>query len=81
MNRYKEIWSDETILSALWKPYDAEVLGHLAKDRGYFNLCNTPCVNSKAFENSQFHPYFKHWINKTNKQLLNEKHNASSNIS
>lgn len=81
MNRYKEIWNDETILSTLWKPYDAEVLGYLATDRGYFNLCDTPCVNSKAFENSRFHPYFKHWINKTNKQLLNDKHNASSSIS
>lgn len=80
MNRYKDAWHDEELLKKLWKPYDNEVLGHVAKDRGYFNLCDSPCVNSKAFENSRFNPYFKHWINKTNKQLLSEKH-AGSDIS
>ena len=81
MNRYKDAWNDRALLSSLWKPYDAEVLGHIAKDKSYYNLCNNSCVNSKAFENSRFNPYFKHWINKTNKQLLSEKHNETSSLS
>lgn len=80
MNRYKDAWHDDDLLKSLWKPYDAEVLGHVAKSRGYFNLCDSSCINAKAFEHSRFHPYFKHWINKTNKQLLSEQYNASSDI-
>lgn len=81
MNRYYDVWQDKNILNSLWKPYDAEVLGFVAKDRGYFNLCDSPCVNSKAFEHSRFNPYFKHWINKTNKQILSDRHNENSSLS
>lgn len=73
MNKYKAAFNDDEILSSLWKPYDAEVLGYVAKQRGYYNLCNNPCINVDAFENSILDPYFKHWINKTNKQILQDE--------
>jgi hypothetical protein len=80
INRYEDAWHNAELLNSLWKPYDALVLGHMAEDRGYFNLCLDTCKNIDAMRNSVFHPYFKHWINKTNKEELG-KHHESSDIS
>lgn len=78
MKHYERSWNDEDILSSLWKPYDAQVLGHTALEKSYFNLCNNICDNAVALENTQFSGILKHWINKTNKAKLND---LSSNLS
>jgi len=73
MNKYEHAWTNEEILSSLWKPYDAQVLGYVATQRGYKNLCHTPCSNVNALKNSYLAEYFIHWINKENKAKLNEQ--------
>lgn len=80
MNRYRDTWNDFNILNSLWKPYDAQVLGYVAQQRGYFNLCNNPCKNIDALKNSRYSTVFTHWINKSNKKLLAEKYNEGSNL-
>lgn len=75
INRYINAWNSEEILNSLWKPYDAQVLGYVASDRGYFNLCEAPCKNIDALKNTRYKDSFNHWINKTNKQKLFEKYN------
>ena len=72
VRRYEKAWLDEDTLMSLWRPYDAQVLGHVALERGYFNLCNTQCSNADALKNSNYRDYFKHWINKDNKKILSE---------
>jgi len=81
MNRYKDAWNDSNILSSLWKPYDAQVLGYVANQRGYFNLCDNPCKNIDALKNSRYSTIFKHWINKSNKKSLAEKYSEGSSLS
>ncbi len=73
IRKYERAWLDEDTLMSLWRPYDAQVLGHVATERGYRNLCNKVCSNVDALSNSHFAPYFKHWINKDNKKILQEK--------
>ena len=73
MKRYENAWQDEEILTSLWKPYDAQVLGYVANDRGFKNLCNESCKNADALKHSALGAYFIHWINKTNKAKLNEQ--------
>jgi hypothetical protein len=70
MKKYENHWNDEEVLSSLWRPYDALVLGYTAEDRGFFNLCDIPCANIDALEHTRYSTYLKHWINKNNKQLL-----------
>jgi hypothetical protein len=74
MKKYLNAWNDEDALASLWRPYDAQVLGYIAQDRGYFNLCQQHCKNIDAMSNTIYHDTFKHWINKDNKQLLADKH-------
>lgn len=73
MKKYSNAWNDEDILSSLWRPYDAQVLGHVALERGFLNLCNEPCKNIDALKNTIYNNTFKHWINKDNKQILADK--------
>jgi hypothetical protein len=80
MRKYDRAWRDNEILSSLWRPYDAQVLGYVAEDRGYFNLCINDCKNIDALKNSIFGKYFKHHINKENKSLLQQL-NVSKNSS
>jgi hypothetical protein len=70
MSKYHNAWNDQEILSTLWKPYDAQVLGYVAQKKGFHNLCDRVCKNENALENSRYKSFFKHWINKTNKQAL-----------
>jgi len=70
MTRYEKFWNDEDQLLSLWRPYDAQVLGHLADENGYLNLCKNKCKNIDALKNTNFNEYFLHWINKDNKKLL-----------
>jgi hypothetical protein len=72
MRRYESIWLDPAELDSLWRPYDAQVLGNAALQTGYHNLCDQSCSNADAFDNSRYGDYFKHWINKENKQKLKE---------
>jgi hypothetical protein len=74
MKKYEQAWHDSEILNSLWKPYDAQVLGYIANDRGFKNLCNAPCKNIDALKNSHLGTYFTHWINKDNKSLLKRAH-------
>jgi hypothetical protein len=78
IKQYEKNWNDEEILTSLWKPYDAQVLGFTALEKSYYNLCNSTCDNVVALENTQFSGILKHWINKKNKAKLNE---LSSNLS
>jgi hypothetical protein len=73
MNQYEKYWKDKEKLSKLWRPYDAQVLGKIAEMRGYHNLVTKPCENKDALEHTRFRHYFKHWINKDNKKLLQKK--------
>ena len=73
VRKYEKAWLDEDTLMSLWRPYDAQVLGHVALERGFLNLCQNSCSNADALKNSPFAPYFKHWINKDNKKILAEK--------
>jgi hypothetical protein len=80
MKKYEQFWNDSDKLSSLWKPYDAQVLGEIALERGYYNLCQRPCKNLDALNNSIYSNYFIHWINKQNKEnlkKLNEQINNS----
>jgi hypothetical protein len=81
VKKYEQAWHDEEILYSLWKPYDACVLGYIAENREFYNLCTAKCKNVDALENSIFSPYFKHWINKTNKMLLKEKNESKNSNS
>ena len=73
IKHYDKTWNDEEELASLWKPYDAQVLGHLATHKGYYNLCDAECKNEDALKNSRYNVYFKHWINKDNKAILAQK--------
>lgn len=73
VRKYERAWLDEDTLLSLWRPYDAQVLGHVALERGFLNLCQSPCSNADALKNSPLAPYFKHWINKDNKKILSEQ--------
>jgi hypothetical protein len=73
MKKYEHHWNDEEILTSLWKPYDALVLGYTAQDRGFYNLCDSTCPNIEALDHTRYASYLKHWINKDNKQLLLSK--------
>jgi hypothetical protein len=79
MKRYEQAWKDEDILLNLWKPYDAQVLGYIATEKGFRNLCLRPCKNADAFQNSHYRGYFKHWINKTNKEMLRTENDEERN--
>jgi hypothetical protein len=81
MKKYENHWNDEEVLSSLWKPYDALVLGYTAEIRGFFNLCNYPCANIDALEYTRYAGYLKHWINKDNKQVLMKKIHDNNNVS
>lgn len=76
VRKYEKVWLDEDALLSLWRPYDAQVLGYVAKDRGYKNLCTEKCPNGEALQYTHLNVYFKHWINKDNKKKLAEKYNA-----
>lgn len=73
MKKYEQVWHDEEILHSLWKPYDAQVLGYVANQRTFKNLCNQPCKNAEALKHSDLGKYFTHWINKANKAKLHEQ--------
>lgn len=73
IRKYEKAWLDEDTLLGLWRPYDAQVLGYIALERGYLNLCHEKCSNEDALKNSHLGSFFKHWINKDNKKLLAEK--------
>jgi hypothetical protein len=82
IKKYLNAWTDQKILNNLWKPYDAQVLGYVALHRGYYNLCSRQCQNVEAMSNSIYANFFKHWINKENKEkLIIEKQNESNSIS
>lgn len=72
-NQYEKFWKSEEDLLSCFRPYDNYVLGALAEKRGFLNLVHKECANIDALENTRFGPYFKHWINKDNKKLLQEK--------
>ena len=76
VRQYEKAWLDEDILLGLYRPYDAQVLGHVATERGYYNLCQRECKNIDAMANSLYSPYFKHWINKDNKKKLQDQHKS-----
>lgn len=80
MKEYRDVWNDPDILHSLWKPYDAQVIGYVAKQRGFVNLCERSCKNVNALSNTRYAKTFKHWINKTNKKILFEKHNENSDL-
>lgn len=80
INQYEEVWNDLEFLNSIWKPYDALVLGQLVLSRGYYNLCTKECLNVDALDTSIYSTFFKHWINKDNKNQL-ARNNESSNIS
>lgn len=71
-NKYHDYWNNQNAINMCYKPYDAIVLGNFAQGEksGLLNLCNSVCENVDALRHTQFHPYFKHWINKTNKEKL-----------
>jgi len=70
MKAYDLNWNNEQLLAELWKPYDAQVIGHTAEIKGYLNLCTAPCKNESALLNTRYGTIFKHWINKENKERL-----------
>lgn len=73
MKFYERSWNDENVLSSLWRPYDAQVLGYASENKGFFNLCNNKCPNEFALDNTRYSGIFKHWINKNNKSILGEQ--------
>lgn len=81
IKRYEASWVDEETLDSLWRPYDAQVLGYVAGSTGFHNLCLQPCKNIDAFANSRYAEYFKHWINKENKELLRSLNTYEENSS
>lgn len=78
IKRYHDAWNNEEIMESLWRPYDAQVIGYVC-EKGFYNLCHTPCSNIDAVKNSRFDSYFVHWINKENKDRLRELNNDNSN--
>jgi hypothetical protein len=72
IRKYENAWRDEDTLMSLWRPYDAQVLGHVVLERGYYNLCKNKCKNVDALKNTEYNEIFKHHINKDNKRLLLE---------
>jgi hypothetical protein len=80
IKRYNDVWNNEEIMESLWRPYDAQVIGHVA-EKSFYNLCESPCSNADAVKNSWFGNYFKHWINKDNKDQLRKLNDNSNNIS
>lgn len=77
IRQYERIWNDEDELMALFRPYDAQVLGNVAESRTYLNLCNSPCKNIDALKNTRFNGLLTHWINKDNKKKLQELKDGS----
>jgi hypothetical protein len=73
IKNYDMAWNNEEILYGLWKPYDAQVIGYTATQKGYVNLCTAPCKNESALANTRYGTIFKHWINKENKERLRSK--------
>ena len=73
IKKYERTWNDEDTLCSLWKPYDAQVIGYVAEERGYYNLCSKPCINRHALEHTKYAKKFKHWINKGNKANLSQQ--------
>jgi len=71
IKQYHDAWNNEEIMESLWRPYDAQVIGHVA-EKGFYNLCDSRCSNANAVKNSRFDNYFVHWINKENKDRLRE---------
>jgi len=71
-NKYAAYWNNITAIKSLHRPYDAIVLGNFARGEkiGMYNLCNSVCNNVDALKHTRFDPYFKHWINKANKEKL-----------
>lgn len=78
IKQYHDAWNNEEIMESLWRPYDAQVIGHVA-EKGFYNLCDSRCSNANAVKNSRFDNYFVHWINKENKDRLREL-NSNTNI-
>lgn len=75
MKAVERVWNNPDELLSLFRPYDAMVTGYVAQERGFYNLCKNDCENIDAISNSRFGKYFKHWINKDNKKLLQELKN------
>ena len=69
IKRYYDAWNNEETMESLWRPYDAQVIGHAA-DKNFHNLCKASGTNADSVKNSLFGKYFIHWINKDNKDLL-----------
>lgn len=79
INKYEKFWKTEDDLTSVFRPYDAYVLGSVAESRKYRNLCERSCDNIDALKNTRYGKYFKHWINKANKQkLIEERTNEKS---
>ena len=78
IKQYQDAWNNEEIMESLWRPYDAQVIGHVA-EKGFYNLCDVPCSNANAVKNSRFNNYFVHWINKENKDQLIQLRQLNSN--
>jgi len=74
---YENLWLDSDLENKVWKAYDAQVLGAAIEDN-YLNLCNRDGANKDALKNSLYGPWFKHWINKENKELLKKQHEGRS---
>lgn len=70
MKHYERSWNNQEVLASLWKPYDAQVLGYTATEKGYLNLCETQTKNEFALAQTRYRHCLKHWINKENKRIL-----------
>jgi len=68
--QYEKFWQTEEDIKSCYKPYDNFVLGAIAEKRGFLNLVEKECANEHALENTKFRGFFKHWINKANKETL-----------
>jgi len=75
LKRYESFWKDKEAMQTVYRPYDAMVLGAVATEyKGkFYNLCNNKCENVNALQHTIFRHHLKHWINKTNKEILKEK--------
>lgn len=75
IKKYESFWKDKFALKSLHRPYDALVLGTVAESyKGkFYNICNAKVDNRHALANTSFRHHLKHWINKTNKELLKSK--------
>lgn len=71
-DKYERFWNSKEDIEKLHRPYDALVLGNFAltQKTKFYNLCRKECDNVDALTNTIFNPYFKHWINKSNKEKL-----------